>query len=121
MRVFVVWHAPVGLRGSLKCVLSPMVEKQVIAMCEVNTLADTPLGFVEVKEAIEQMVEWEVSKHVVRDLFGTEHQLAYIQAWQDDVLFTSNKQHCCRNRAVHHNVGEAAGEQSDHEVELDCL
>ena len=60
-------YAPVSLRGHLNRALSPLAEKQVVALCEINALADTQLGFVDVKEAIERMVQREVSEHVVRD------------------------------------------------------
>ena len=44
-----VSHTFVSLRGSLKCVLVPESEHLAVAMCELNSLADIPLGFENVK------------------------------------------------------------------------
>ena len=48
-----VSHTFVSLRGSLKCVLAPESERMAVAMCELNSLADIPLGFENVKVIIE--------------------------------------------------------------------
>ena len=48
-----VLHTFVSLRGSLKCVLAPESERMAVAMCELNSLADIPLGFENVKVIIE--------------------------------------------------------------------
>lgn len=60
-------HTPVSLRGSLKCVLTPWTEQLAVAMCELNSLADMPFGFENVKVIIEQLAQREVSNHVVRN------------------------------------------------------
>lgn len=60
-------HTPVSLRGSLKCVLAPGTEQLAVAMCELNSLADMPFGFENVKVIIEQLAQREVSNHVVRN------------------------------------------------------
>ena len=44
-----VLHTFVSLRGSLKCVLASESERMAVAMCELNSLADMPLGFENVK------------------------------------------------------------------------
>ena len=44
-----VLHTFVSLRGSLKCVLAAESERMAVAMCELNSLADMPLGFENVK------------------------------------------------------------------------
>ena len=44
-----VLHTFVSLRGSLKRVLAPESERMAAAMCELNSLADMPLGFENVK------------------------------------------------------------------------
>ena len=48
-----VSHTFVSLRGSLKCVLAPESERMAVAMCELNSLADIPLSFENVKVIIE--------------------------------------------------------------------
>ena len=44
---------PATLKDNLKCVLAPQNERLVIAMCELNALADQPPSFQTVKKCIE--------------------------------------------------------------------
>ena len=44
-----VLHTFVSLRDSLKCVLASESERMAVAMCELNSLADMPLDFENVK------------------------------------------------------------------------
>ena len=52
-----VSHTFVSLRGSLKCVLAPESERMAVAMCELNSLADIPLSFENVKVIIELLAQ----------------------------------------------------------------
>ena len=51
-------HLPV--RGSLKRVMLMEAEQVVVAMCEFNSLADTPLCLKEVKASIEHLTKRKV-------------------------------------------------------------
>ena len=53
-------HLPVRVRGSLKHVLLMEAEQVVVAMCEFNSLADTPLCLMEVKASIEHLTKRKV-------------------------------------------------------------
>ena len=55
-----------SLRGNLKCVLSQEAEALVVALCELNSLADQPLGSDEFKDVLEKLAQHPVSRHVVR-------------------------------------------------------
>ena len=68
----------VSLRGSLKCVLAPESERMAVAMCELNSLADMPLGFENVKVILDCMLSGGVKPCSVK-LFETQRLLAYFQ------------------------------------------
>lgn len=66
-------HAPVGLeeQPQVCAVLLPVAEKQLVALCETNVLADAQLCFDDVKEAIEELLCQEVIGHCGVPLFGS--------------------------------------------------